>query len=88
MEELMYLHNFEIPQIKIHFQMMSLICGLQCSRNDVKNYVDSLEHIQYPKSFYEDFKHYIELVCAFLEDPRFVSDICCMSKRVLVRGEI
>lgn len=86
MEELMYLHNFEIPRVKIHFRMMCLIWWLLCSRNDVKTYVDSVEDIQYLKSFYEDFKHYIELVCTFVEDLRFVSDICCLSKRVLVQG--
>lgn len=80
----MYLHNFEIPPIKIHFRMMSLIWWLLCSRNDVKSYVDSVEDIQYLKSFYEDFKHYIELACPFLEDLRYVSDIFYLSKRVVV----
>lgn len=82
----MYLHSFEIPQIKLHFRMMSLICWLLCSRNGVNSCVDSVEDIQDLKSFDEDFKHYIELVCAFPEELRYVSDICCLSKRVVVQG--
>lgn len=74
------------PQIKIHFRMMPLICWLLCSRNNVKSYIDSVEYTQYLKSFYKDFKHYIELVRAFLEDLRYVSDVCCLFKRVVVQG--
>lgn len=44
---------------------MYLICWLLCSRNGVNNYIDCVEDIQYLKSFYEDFKHYTELMCVF-----------------------
>lgn len=54
----------------------------------------TLEDIQCLKSFSEDFNHYIEFVCAFLEDLRYASGICCLSQEdhcaglVLAEGRI